>query len=153
MSLNSYAMFSSPIIHQNNNRNMAEVQKSQELRRRLGPGSLPSESNEESVVGAGNSNLRTSLNNGNSRGQYAGASSSSSSSSNNNYNIQKGKVNGRSMGSGTGSGSGSGNYYQQMQIQKSADKIDSTTRMQGAEKVEKAISQVGISNFFFIQEI
>ena len=150
MSLNSYAMFSSPIIHQNNNRNMAEVQKSQELRRRLGPGSLPSESNEEGVVGAGNSNLRTSLNNGNSGGQYAGASSSSS---NNNYNIQKGKVNGRSMGSGTGSGSGSGNYYQQMQIQKSADKIDSTTRMQGAEKVEKAISQVGISNFFFIQEI
>ena len=150
---------------------MAEVQKSQELRRRTGPGSTL----EETAVGgnAGNMNGANNVkysqnsnnnnnNNSSSRGQYAGSSSSSNNNNNNNNNSNNNNTNGnnyhssqggrpgvRSMGgpmsgTGSGSGSGSGNYYQQMQLQKPIARLDNNTRMQGAEKVEKAISQVSV---------
>ena len=138
---------------------MAEVQKSQELRRRTGPGSTI----EETTVGgnAGNINsttiARSSPNNSNNsnnsnRGQYAGSSSSNSNNNNignnntngNNFHSSQKNKSGLSSvgGSMSGMGPGSGNYYQQMQLQKPIARLDSNTRMQGAEKVEKAISQV-----------
>lgn len=111
----------------NNVQSMAEVQKSQELRRRPGTGIEENAPNPGPNGGQiSNPNAR-SPSKGETTRLYNGASSSSSSSS--------------GYGNRGGGGGGTGGQYMQMQLQQRPER-NQTARLQGTEKVEKALSQV-----------
>ena len=121
MSSNSYAMFSSSM---QGNQSMSEIQKSQELRRRPGTGTEDSSSINQNINPNPNSNSRAPIKAGDLYRVYSGGSS-----------------NGYSDNSGHAQG-GSSQYMQmQLQQQQRPDR-DYVSRVKGAEKVEKAISQV-----------
>ena len=129
----------------NGHQNILEIQKSQELRRRPGTGTEDSSSSSMSSMSPqNNSNLtsRPPIKAGDSYRVYSG-------SSGNGYGDKKdrgaydGSNHTNAAGMGSGSGSGSGSQYMQMQLQQQQrPDRDHLSRVQGAEKVEKAISQV-----------
>ena len=123
MSSNSYAMFSSSM---HGHQNMSEIQKSQELRRRPGPGTDDSSSSINQNTNQNiNSNSRTPLKGGDYR-VYSGGSSNA-------YDAQ-----------------GGGSQYMQTQLQQQQrPDRDYVSRVKGAEKVEKAISQVNYIRLLF----
>lgn len=141
MSNTSYAMFSSPLI------NMAEVQKTQELRRR--PGTVPTDDSGGTAGSLAQTVVQTinlkSPSKKTDSGRYNGSSSSGYGERN-----DRGKIYGGSQGQGQGGGGGSGGQYMQMQLQQQQRPTrDMSARVQGAEKVEKAISQVRDLIMFF----
>jgi hypothetical protein len=119
----------------NNVQSMAEVQKSQELRRRPGTGIEENAPNPGPNGGQiSNPNAR-SPSKGETTRLYNGASSSSSSSG---------------YGNRGGGGGGTGGQYMQMQLQQRPER-NQTARLQGTEKVEKALSQVILKlNYMFV---
>jgi hypothetical protein len=122
LSSSSYAMFS-------NNVQSVEVQKSQELRRRPGTGVEENGPN-PGPNGGQISNLNSrSPSKGDTARLYNGASSSSS----NGY------------GNRGGGGGNTGGQYMQMQLQQRPER-NQTARLQGTEKVEKALSQVKLKD-------
>lgn len=133
---NNYAMFSSPIGQQN----LADVQRSQELRRRPGMGAEDSSASAcitQSNNGMANMNnhingnmsmnmnMKASMRDSNGKPYSINNSSSSSSS-----------------GGGTSDSYGRGYGMQNQLQQQQRPNRDMKARLQGAEKVEKAISQV-----------
>jgi syntaxin 5 len=125
----SYAMFSSPSI---GNQNMASVQKSQELRRRAPGPAVGSEAH--TGISPSSSDNGTNYQHRDHRDTYNGSSSS-------------GRGGGRSAHLDSSRGLNkphNGQQYMQMQLQE-PPKQDTSSRMrvQGAEKVEKAIHQMG----------
>ena len=139
---NNYAMFSSPIGQQS----LADVHRSQELRRRPGTGMEDSQSdngmtnmsnpNHHHINGnmSMNMNMKASMRDENGK-PY------SSKNSNNNNNSSSSSSGG---GSGTSDRYGRG-YGKQSQLQlqqQQRPNRDMKARLQGAEKVEKAITQV-----------
>lgn len=155
---NSYAMFSN-----NNLPNVAEVQKSQELRKR--PGGPPSGGGHgtciggESISSNGVNYMNTAQGEGimNSSSNY---NNQNNQMMNNNYNPDSGLYNGTSSSSRSRINkkyddnidyNQKGGNYMQMQLQQQApvNKIDFRMRVQGAEKVEKAIHQVLLFIFIF----
>lgn len=124
LSNSSYAMFS------HSGSSMAEVQKSQELRRRPGTGI------EENVPNPGPPGVQNSNPNAKSpsKGDTTRLYNSTSSSSSNGY------------GSRERGGGGTGGQYMQMQLQQRPERNQSA-RLQGTEKVEKALTQVRLNNF------
>jgi hypothetical protein len=111
----------------NNVQSMAEVQKSQELRRRPGTGFEENGPNPGPNGGQTSNPNSRSPSKGDTTRLYNGASSSSSN------------------GYGNRGGGGGGGQYMQMQLQQRPERNQSA-RLQGTEKVEKALSQVRLKN-------
>jgi hypothetical protein len=139
---NNYAMFSAPIGQQN----LADVHRSQELRRRTGVGAEDSsgsayvtnfENGMTNMNGHINGNMSMNMNMKASMRDYNGKPYNNNSNSNNSSSSSS------SSGDRYGRGYSTQNQHQlQLQQQQQRPSRDMRAHLQGAEKVEKTIAQV-----------